>query len=229
MKLMACINIMLLMALALANSSDSSMLMAGGAELVDVLRAQADATDSPDSEFVTIEFPYEVTDELLGANIATAWAVADTFEELTGPQGLIQQGLMNVYSDVYVGGSGGPLNSYIRVFSDESKIVATDFVIPELRDRLVFSHENTARAEVMTAHPLLRNFEYHSDTDTWIRIYTAIDQHPRFGDIVSLLREASEIPNRGEPRGDEYYDWIFEIARDLIDQFFHPDGRPKSL
>jgi hypothetical protein len=175
----------------------------------------------------TVEFPYEIADELIASNVV-ALDTGGVRTDIVEAQGIIQQGLANVYSDVYAGGDGDPLNSHVYLIDTASNIVAMDFVIPALRNRLVFSHENTARAQVMQAHPLLRNFRYHSDSETWIRIYNAIDQHPQFGNLVALFQEVGYLPNRDDdPRSDEFYSWTREIALDLIDELLYPDGSPK--
>ena len=129
-----------------------------------------------------------------------------------------------------MGGSGGILNSDVDLFSAEDRIVATDVARPALRDHLVFSYEYTARASVMGAHPLFDNILNDPNDETWIRIYNAIDQHPRFDDLVNLIQDTGFSPiGDSVPGSEDRVDWIFEIAFDLIDQFLHPDGRPKSL
>ncbi len=191
----------------------------------DVILAQSD-TFGPQ----TVPMAYEITDELANLGIISAFAGAGANTDLLGSQGLIRQGFIDAYSDVYVGGSGGILNSDVDLFSAEDRIVATDVARPALRDHLVFSHENTARASVMGAHPLFDNIQNDPNDETWIRIYNAIDQHPRFNDLVNLIQSTGFLPVRDSDSGTEdYIDWTLEIAFDLIDQFLYPDGRPKSL
>jgi len=205
-----------------ATSTTNTTGQATQGQFGEVVLAQADTNTF---EVVTVEFAYEIVDELTQSNIVFLDAGPGAVTDITSPQGLIQQGLVNVYSDIYAGGNGNPLNSRVYLIDTTSKLVAIDFVRPSLRNRLIFSHENSARAEVMIAHPLLRNLR---DDETWIRIYNAVDQHPRFPDLVSLFQEVGYLPSLEEdPRSNEYYAWTDEIALDLIDEFLYPDGTPK--
>ncbi|MEM6431840.1 MAG: hypothetical protein AAF708_21565 [Deinococcota bacterium] len=137
------------------------------------------------------------------------------------------------YVDAPLRRDGAIALNTIVLYDEQDRIVALDVLRPTLRENLVFSHENTARSQIMSAHPLLqtrsRNILNDPDDEVWIRIYNAVDAHPRFDDYVTFIRDLGYIPFQfQDPNHDAYYQFAYDIAIDLVQEFLSRDGSPKS-
>lgn len=170
----------------------------------------------------TTSIPFEITSDLDGLNldrVSTRLTEANATTE-----GYIE-------APLYYNSESVAFN-WIALYDTQRRIVAYDVLRPPLRAYLVFSHENTARASIMRAHTLLDPTRPSFDNDLtdafWISIYNAVDEHPRFEDYVALIRNTGYIPlYSSDPNHDAYYQVAFEIAIDLVREFFNENGSPK--
>lgn len=61
-----------------------------------------------------------------------------------------------------------------------------------------------------------------------MRICDAVDEHPKFDELVTLIRSLGHIPNVDfEPDEAKYFNLSFEIAVKLIEKFLDENGNPK--
>ncbi|MEM7734551.1 MAG: hypothetical protein AAF267_02070 [Deinococcota bacterium] len=173
--------------------------------------------------FDTTPIPFEITSDF---DVATLDAVS------TGPTRVVVAAATG-YVDAPLYDNGSIALNEVALYDTQRRIVALDVLRPTLRVNHVFSYENTARTQVMAAHPLLhtrsRNILNDPEDEVWIRIYNAVDDHPRFEDFVTLIRNLGYVPVLlSDPNNDAYYQFAYDIAIDLVREFFDETGQLKS-
>lgn len=172
--------------------------------------------------FGTTSIPFEITSDFDGLSLDRVSTV-DTRTIVTDSNG---------YVDVPLLEDGSIANNLVHLVGEQDIFLAIDVLRPMMRRSVAFSHENTARASVMNAHPLLlpnrQRISNDPNDETWIRIYNAVDEHPKFEELVTLIRDIGYVPYLGAtPEEEEYFDLSFGIALDLVGEFFYENGNPK--
>jgi hypothetical protein len=85
----------------------------------------------------------------------------------------------------------------------------------------------------MSAHPLLypgrQNISNDPHDVLWIQIYNATSEHPRFDELVEIIRTTGYVPDESsDSNAGVYYDLAFEIALDLVAEYFDENGQPQQ-
>lgn len=179
-------------------------------------------TPQDEARYGTASIPFEITSDFDGLSLASVTTIF-TKTVVTNSSG---------YADVPLFRDGSIDKNIVYLIDDHDVVLAMDVLRPMMRRSVAFSHENTARASVMNAHPLLlpnrQRISNDPNDETWIRIYNAVDEHPKFEELVTLIRDIGYVPYLGAtPEEEEYFDLSFGIALDLVGEFFDENGNPK--
>ncbi|MEM6427784.1 MAG: hypothetical protein AAF708_00995 [Deinococcota bacterium] len=173
--------------------------------------------------FGTTPIPFEITSDFDDQNVDYIH-VSLTKTEVTSTSGNIGAPLRE---------DGIISRNEVLLFDTQDRIIGIEVLRPLFRTNLVFSHENTTRASIMSAHPLLypnrHNIPNDPNDELWIQIYNATSEHPRFDELTELISTLDFIPvEESDPGLDDYYDLIFEIALDLAAEYFDETGQPRQ-
>ncbi|MEM7735060.1 MAG: hypothetical protein AAF267_04650 [Deinococcota bacterium] len=166
--------------------------------LVTFMLAKAQTTEPQ-----VIDFPYEITTDFDATKAANILLLPDVFDV----------DLDNPYIQLELGDAPELLGGLFGLVDANGSVMAKDMIRSGSRDTIIFSYENTVRADVMF-HPRI---DAVWDKGVWVEIYDAIDDNPNFSEAVKLYEEIRPFNESSMPRfSDEYYPLITSIAENLI-------------
>ncbi len=98
----------------------------------------------------------------------------------------------------------------VRLISDNGNILAEDIIIFSVKENLVFDAASSVRVSILRTAILLG-----MQTEQLAGLYSRIDDHPRFHDLVALYKAEKRIPVN-KAREDEAANLAVDITFDLL-------------